>query len=155
MRFDGRYFDNEVEFEDQLSMLVPAQIEPSNVLLFELILLQSDQIPKDYVVGWGVFPLLDSEFQLNQGNFKVPLLFGGVNVSFDKFGKIEEFVKKDLDNWLCNLYFEIEALNLADIKVHPETKDLYLANDLPPLTLLHHDQSSQMSDIINLHLKDD
>lgn len=62
VRFDARYFDNDLVFDDYINILIPPVIEPSNVLLFELILLQSDTVPKDYVVGWGVFPLVDSEF---------------------------------------------------------------------------------------------
>ena len=107
VRFDGRYFDNDLLFEDHINILIPPVLQPSNVLIFELILLQSDTVPKDYVVGWGVFPLVNSEFELNHGFFKVPLLFGGVNPAFDKFCRLEELYKKDLDNWLCNVYFEI------------------------------------------------
>lgn len=77
------------------------------------------------MVGWGVFPLVNSEFVLNEGFFKVPLLFGGVNVSFDKFGKIEEQYKQNVDNWLCNLYFEVEKIKLSEIKVHPMSRKLY------------------------------
>jgi hypothetical protein len=68
---------------------------------------------------------VNSEFILNEGCFKVPLLFGGVNVSFDKFGRIEDQYKQDVDNWLCNLYFEIEKIKLSEIKVHPENRKLY------------------------------
>lgn len=39
VRFDGRAADNDLIFEDHISLLVPPNIEPSNVLLFELILL--------------------------------------------------------------------------------------------------------------------
>ena len=65
MRFDGRYFDNDLVFDDHINLLIPPVVEPSNIILFELYLLQSDTVPKDYVVGWGVFPLVDSDFQLN------------------------------------------------------------------------------------------
>ena len=68
-----------MHIDDHINLLVPPVIEPSNVLLFELIMLQSDTVPKDYVVGWGVFPLVNSEFELNTGPFKVPLLFGAMN----------------------------------------------------------------------------
>lgn len=112
-------------FEDEVNILIPPVIQPSNVLQFELILLASDTVPKDYVVGWGVFPLVDSEFMLNEGKFKLPLLFGSVNVSYDKFGKIEDSYKADLDKWLCNLYIQIDRIKLSDIKVHPETKELF------------------------------
>lgn len=63
-------------FEDEINILIPPVLQPSNVLQFELILLASDTVPKDYVVGWGVFPLVDSEFILNEGKFKLPMLFG-------------------------------------------------------------------------------
>jgi|LauGreDrversion4_2_1035121.scaffolds.fasta_scaffold118146_2 hypothetical protein len=39
VRFDGRYFDNEIVFDDHINLLVPPTLEPSNILLFELILL--------------------------------------------------------------------------------------------------------------------
>ena len=89
------------------------------------MLLQSDIVPRDYVVGWGVFPLLNSDFGLNEGNFKVPLLFGNVNPNIDKYMKIEESLMKDLDNWISNLYFEIEKVNLIDMKIDKRTRKLY------------------------------
>ena len=60
--FDGRYFDDELIFDDEINLLAPPYIEPSNVYQFELILLASESVPKDYVVGWGVFPLVNSDF---------------------------------------------------------------------------------------------
>jgi len=104
---------------------IPHDPETSNVILFELILLQSEVVPKDYCVGWGVFPLLDSEFELNQGKFKVPLMFGFLNNKFDKFKKLESAMQNDLDKWLCNTYFEIQKCNLADIQYATVTKELY------------------------------
>ena len=123
--FDGRYFDDELIFDDEINLLAPPYIEPSNVYQFELILLASESVPKDYVVGWGVFPLVNSDFQLNEGKFKVPLVFGGVNVAYDKYGRIEQQYKHDLDSWLCNLYFEVKRIKMSSIKVHPETNELY------------------------------
>jgi hypothetical protein len=38
-----------------------------------------------------------------------------------------------VDNWLCNLYFEIEKIKLSEIKVHPENRKLYYRfNDEKP-----------------------
>ena len=65
--------------------MLPSQLETTNCLQFQLVLLKSENIPKDYVIGWGVFPLLNSDFALNEGKFKVPLLFGAVNPTIDKF----------------------------------------------------------------------
>lgn len=118
-RFNSRYNDDELEINDVINVLIPPVPESSNILQFELILLESAVIEKDYVVGWGVFPIVNSEFQVNEGKFKVPLLFGSVTSSLDKFSKIEQLIVKDLDNWLCNLYFEIEKVNLMDLKSDP------------------------------------
>jgi len=32
---------------------------------------------------------------------------------------------QDLDNWIANLYFEIEKVNLMDIKIDKRTRRLY------------------------------
>jgi hypothetical protein len=69
--------------------------------------------------------LVNSEFELNQGKFKVPLIFGAINSAIDKYGRIEDQYKKDVDNWLCNVYFEIERIKLSEIKIHPRTNELY------------------------------
>lgn len=82
-----------------------------------MVLLESETVPRDYVVGWGGFPLVDSDFKLNEGKFKVPLLFGNVDPQIDKYRKIENKMIQDVDNWLGNLYFEIEKVNLMDIKI--------------------------------------
>jgi hypothetical protein len=38
---------------------------------------------------------------------------------------MEDHYKSDVDNWLCNLYFEIDKIRLSEIKIHKETKELY------------------------------
>lgn len=126
-RFNSRYDDDELEINDVINCMIPSQPETSNIIQFELILLESGTIERDYVVGWGVFPLLNSEFVVNEGKFKCPLMFGAVDVGIDKFTKIEEKIAKDLDNWLCNLYFEIEKVNLMDIKADDQTDKLYFS----------------------------
>ena len=123
--FNGRFQDENLNIEDTVSVLIPALPETTNCLQFKLVLLQSDIVDRDYVVGWGVFPLLNSDFALNEGNFKVPLLWGNVNPDFDKYMKIEKSLKNDLDNWVANLYFEIEKVNLMDIKIDRRTRKLY------------------------------
>ena len=107
--------------------MIPSKPETSNIIQFELVLLESGTIDRDYVVGWGVFPLLNSEFVVNEGKFKCPLMFGAVDLTIDKFTRIEEKMTKDLDNWLCNLYFEIEKVNLMDIKTDEQTDKLYFS----------------------------
>ena len=77
------------------------------------------------MVGWGIFPLLNSDFGLNEGKFKVPLLFGNVDPRVDKFDKIEMAMMEDLDKWICNLYFEVEKVNLMDLKEDKKSRRLY------------------------------
>lgn len=65
--------------------------------------------------------MLNSDFKLNEGKYKVPLLFGEVDPDLDRFVMIEDKMKEDIDSWLANLYFELEKVNLMDLKVEPDT----------------------------------
>ena len=125
VRFNGRATDENLEIEDVIPVMIPAKLETTNCLQFKLVLLQSDIVPRDYVVGWGVFPLLNSDFGLNEGKFKIPLIFGNVDPRVDMFNKMELAIMKDLDQWVSNLYFEIEKVNLMDVKDDKKTKKLY------------------------------
>ena len=42
--------------------------------------------------------------------YKSPFLRGDMDTSIDKHEKIEELMADDLENWLCNLYFEVVKL---------------------------------------------
>ena len=135
VRFNSRYFDYDLVYEDSICVLIPPQeqLESATVLQFELILLESATVPKDYCVGWGAFPVCNSEFNVNVGRFKCPLLFGAVKPNLDKFVRMEEQWIKDLDKWLCNLYFEIEPVKLMDLKWSDAKQSLYFA---PPYQVL-------------------
>ena len=61
-RFNARYDDYDLEINDVVNVLIPPLPESSTVLQFELVLLESASIPKDYCVAWGVFPVCNSEF---------------------------------------------------------------------------------------------
>lgn len=69
----GEYYFNNIRFEETLNLYAPPakKSEPSMVYLFELFLLKSKEYTYDQVLGWGVFPLINSEFELNLGRFKV------------------------------------------------------------------------------------
>lgn len=71
----GEYSLNNLRFEKTVHLVVPAanKVSPSMVYLFELFLLRSKEYTYDQVLGWGVFPLSNSEFDLNLGRFKVSL----------------------------------------------------------------------------------
>lgn len=63
--------------------------------------------PIDKVVAWGALPLLNSQFNIINGCFKVPMLRGEFDFSIEKFRDLEARWAQDLKNWLCNLYLEI------------------------------------------------
>jgi hypothetical protein len=69
----GEYHLNNLRIEESLIIDAPSRSEakPSMVILFELFLLKSQEYTHDQVLGWGVFPLVDADFELNKGKFKV------------------------------------------------------------------------------------
>ena len=86
-------------------MLPPSlSLLPSNVLCFEIVYLSSKDTTKDIVVGWGAFPIVNGEFEINTGKFKVPILYGGIDFDTNKFKDIEKKYMRNVDEWLCNLY---------------------------------------------------
>ncbi|KAM4705019.1 uncharacterized protein WCC33_009853 [Rhinophrynus dorsalis] len=79
-------------------------------LLIELYLLHGKDTYIDRVVGWGVFPLCNNNFNILEGRFKCPFLRGHYDTRIDRFSKIEQLIMTDMDHWLCNLYFQIIKL---------------------------------------------
>ena len=117
--FDGNYFSEDLNFQgDRIYFVIPPDIQllPSNVLLFELIWLSSQTSNKDYIVGWGAYPILNCDFEINAGKFKLPLINGKVDYSMNKFKDLEMKYKRNVDEWLCNLYIEVRKIDLTDFK---------------------------------------
>jgi len=66
--FEGQPNSNELDYEGhKIYFIVPPDIylEPSNVVLFELIWLSSQTTSTDYVMAWGAFPLVNGDFEIN------------------------------------------------------------------------------------------
>ncbi|KAF8819715.1 hypothetical protein IE077_004076 [Cardiosporidium cionae] len=99
--------DTALRLDESIHILLPARkyLRPSMTLSFELCYLHDEEQPYDTVVGWGSFPLLQSNLRVLDGNYKVPLLRGKINKSYTRFIQFEESINQGLDNWLCNLYF--------------------------------------------------
>lgn len=76
------------------------------------------------------------------------MLFGAVNPNMDRYLKIEGVIQKDLDAWLTNLYFEIEKVNLTDIKVETKTDRLFYR----PVVGVSPQEQQQM---LKMHAHDD
>lgn len=63
----------------------------------------------DKVVGWGVWPLVNRDFRVIEGHFKLPLLKGPVDNTIDTYEHMAHSLQSDLKYWLGNLYFEISC----------------------------------------------
>jgi len=115
-RHAGRYFHNCLRFEEDLEIRVPAenQIKPSMALSFELFILKNRTLNYDKPVAYGYFPLINSDFELVEGRFKVPLLKGEIDRRVEKFADIESKYTENLDSWLCNLYFQTKVNEKPD-----------------------------------------
>lgn len=116
--------EEELEFGDRIYFMVPPEviIEPSYVITFELIHLDTKLASTaDRVVAWGAFPLLNFDLKINEGKIKLPMIRGRYNKNYDKFKDIEGRIKKNIDEWMCNLYINIKENKIEEVKGHHET----------------------------------
>ena len=102
--------DAEIFFNQPLEFVLPSEeeLQPAMCFVFELVMLKGRAQARDEVVAWGAFPVCDATFRYVQGEFKTLMLHGVVDPGMDKYYKVEQAVSQDLDNWLCNLYFDID-----------------------------------------------
>jgi len=106
---EGTYKDVELKFDQSLFCVVPSRIEvlPGMVIAFELYRLKQDHEQNDQVLGWGAFPFCDTEFNIIDGRFKVPMLKGVMDWRITEHDAYERRIKEDIDAWIGNLYFEL------------------------------------------------
>ncbi|XP_028404973.1 uncharacterized protein LOC114527499 isoform X2 [Dendronephthya gigantea] len=109
---EGEFYNIEVKIDQSVFTVCPARpdIRPGMVLVFELFLLRGAVTPTDRVVGWGCFPICDSNFRVVEGKYKTPFLRGDMDPGIDTYQRMEELVAQDIDHWLCNLYFDVVLL---------------------------------------------
>ena len=74
---------------------------PTMVYCFQI--LDSNSV----IVGEGYFPIINNVFEVNEGKYKVPILRSSIRTSIDKFAGIEQLYRKNIDEWLCNFYFQV------------------------------------------------
>jgi len=101
----GEYQDLELLLDDSLEVLAPskADLRPTMVFVFELLYHGT----RDEIMATGVFPLCNSELDYSQGQFKAPLLRGILHKRIQRFSDFEALYSHNVDDWLCNLYFEL------------------------------------------------
>jgi len=106
----------------KMYFMLPPSVDllPSNIICFELVYLSSKDTTDDIVMGWGALPIVNGEFQINCGKFKVPFLYGGIDFSTNKFKDMEQKYMRNLDEWLCNMYIEVKKIELFDFRDHEE-----------------------------------
>lgn len=116
--FHGKFDDEEFYCDENLFLLYPPanRARPSNCIQFQVIRLSSETKLDDDVVGWGVFPIMNSELKFNEGRFKIPLLQGRVDQRITLYREIEKGYMTNLDDWLCNMYFEVEPLEIQKME---------------------------------------
>ena len=115
--FHGVYDDEEFFVDENCYLLYPPmnRARPSNIIEFKLIKLSSETSLDDEIVGWGVFPILNSELSFNEGRFKIPIMQGNVDEDVTLYRQIQKKMIDNLDTWVCNMYFEIEPLLIQKI----------------------------------------
>nr|XP_029518525.1 orofacial cleft 1 candidate gene 1 protein [Oncorhynchus nerka] len=108
----GHFYDTELHVNQSLFTILPASCDmlPSMVLLFRLLGLTGERSPVGTTLGWAAFPVCHATLTTVQGRFKTPILRGLPHPHLDQFRKIEGLMSADLDNWLCNLYFQVRKL---------------------------------------------
>ncbi|KAK6299737.1 hypothetical protein J4Q44_G00297700 [Coregonus suidteri] len=108
----GHFYDTELHVNQSLFTILPASCDmlPSMVLLFRLLGLTGERSHVGTTLGWAAFPVCHATLTTVQGRFKTPLLRGLPHPHLDQFRKIEGLMSADLDNWLCNLYFQVRKL---------------------------------------------
>jgi len=82
--------------------------------------LSSKSTTKDIISAWGAFPLVNGDFKINEGKFKLPLIQGELDFTSNKFKDIEKKYMRNIDEWLCNLYIEVKQIELFDFRRHEE-----------------------------------
>lgn len=125
--FHGSFNDDEFYVDENLYLLYPPmnRARPSNCIQFKVVKLSNETSLDDKVVGWGVFPILNSELAFNEGRFKIPLLQGDVDEEVTLYRTIQGKIMKNLDTWLCNMYFEVEPLLIQKLVFDMKGKEMY------------------------------
>lgn len=95
-------------------------------------------------MGWGALPLVNGEFDINTGKFKVPMIYGDIDFSTNKFKDLEQKYIRNVDEWLCNLYIEVKKIQLFDFRQHEEKIEFTVPKKLQRLIAQQHDRAEKI-----------
>jgi len=106
---DGHATSVEANIGQSLYAVCPSERElrPGMIILFEVYLLRGENSASDHAVAWGAFPIVNADFTVINGKYKMPMLRGSDQSVVSKHEDIQDLIKDDLDNWMCNMYFEV------------------------------------------------
>lgn len=110
LRFKARSGQVERYINKAVNLMCPAPeiLQTYACLVFEVWQLKVGKYdPTDKVVGWGVWPLVNKDFKVVEGRFKLPMMKGEVNPGIDTYRAVTTAIQNDLKYWLGNLYFEV------------------------------------------------
>lgn len=88
---------------------------PGFIFVLELFQLANFRNPEDQVVAWTALPMSFESMSLVEGKFRLPLLRGEHTAQFQHFRTMESTIADDLDEWLCNIYFEVRQMSLHEL----------------------------------------
>lgn len=106
------------------------------------------------VHGWGMLPLINASSDIVEGKFKIPMMLGELDTSFDKFSDFEGAYARNLDEWLCNCYVEVRKINPRAVFEGWDT-DLLQNLELKPLSIREDKPNRQGIRIIEPYQKVD
>lgn len=113
VRHRARFHDLDLPLNQPVHVLCPSQadLRPSHVIILQLFQLGTKRSPVDKVVGWTALPACDAEFDVVQGQYKLPLVRGPVNVDVTHYSAFEKLYASNLDAWLANVYVDVRHLS--------------------------------------------
>lgn len=91
--------------------------------------------PLDLAVGWTCLPVCGPDLSVADGNFRLPMLRGGVDSSIDSYASFERRIAENIDSWLCNIYFAIQPL-VKELLVEHDRPDSEFDLTHPPTVAL-------------------
>lgn len=146
----GNYYCKQLKFESSCFALCPplVHIRPSFTYVLELVQLKSKINPTNNIIGWTALPMSYERLTMTEGKFKLPLLRGSHDTSMvTHFSMFEDLISNDLDNWICNIYFDLRAMSLYEL----ENKDILLKSARFDLNYLNKSiNSHDINDKINI-----